>query len=290
MRARPTFRPTTPAAALPPDVPAPVVPGYRLLERMAHGKRLDTWDAWDELRGTRCVIKLVRPDRRAEDRVVEALRREGEIATTLAHPHLVRGYEVLDDPVAVVLETLRGQTLGRVVEDGALAVADVAELGLQLTSVLGFLHHHDWLHLDVKPGNVVVDHGRAVLIDLNLAGHPGAGRPGAGTPGYLAPEQAHGRDLSTATDVWALGVVLLECLTGEQPFGDEATWDSRRRWPLRHRRPPGPPRPPSDLPPPLSALLLSCVDHDPAARPRLVDVRALLEPLAGSQAPPSLVS
>ncbi len=282
MRARPA------APAVAPAPSAPTVPGYRLLERMAHGKRLDTWDAWDDLRGTRCVIKLVRPDRRAQDRVVEALRREGEIATTLAHPHLVRGYEVLDDPVAVVLETLRGQTLGRVVEDGALGVPDVAELGLQLTSVLGFLHHHDWLHLDVKPGNVVVDHGRAVLIDLNLAGRPGEGRPGAGTPGYLAPEQAHGGTLTSATDVWALGVVLLECLTGEQPFGQEATWDTRRRWPLLHRRPPGPPTPPAHLPPPLTALLLSCVDHDPAARPRLADVRAVLEPLTGRPSGPQV--
>lgn len=268
--------------------PVPAVPGYRMLERMSHGKRLDTWDAWDEQRETRCVVKLVRGDRRAEDRVVDALRREGEIATTLAHPHLVRGYEVLDDPVAVVLETLRGQTLGRVVEDGALGMTDVAELGMQLSSVLGFLHRHDWLHLDLKPGNVVVDHGRAVLIDLNLAGHPGEGRPGAGTPGYLAPEQAHGRSLSTATDVWALGVVLLECLTGEQPFGDEATWDTQCRWPLLHRRAPARPRPPADLPSDLAALLLACVDPEPAARPRLADVRAVLSPLAPSRVPPSL--
>ena len=101
--------------------------------------------------------------------------------------------------------------------------------------MLGHLHHHDWLHLDVKPANVVVDHGRAVLIDLSLAGRPGSGRAGAGTRGYLAPEQARGRDLTAATDVWGLGVTLIEAFTDDVPYGDEATWDTGRRWPLVHR-------------------------------------------------------
>ena len=276
-----TRRRRAPAADVTADLPA----GLRPVALLSHGRRLDTWDAWDEERRTRVVVKLARAERRDEPAVREALLREGEIVTTLAHPHLVRGYASHDEPPAVVLATLRGATLAAVIEDGTLDLADVAELGLQLTSVLGYLHHHDWLHLDVKPANVVVDHGRAVLIDLSLAGRPGAGRAGAGTRGYLAPEQARGRDLTPATDVWGLGITLLEAFTDDVPYGDEATWDTGRRWPLVHRRMPTAPGGLDVVPPEVRDLLAACVDLDPAARPRLVDVRAELAGLVDDPPP-----
>jgi serine/threonine protein kinase len=267
------------------DLHADLPPGLRPVALLSHGRRLDTWDAWDEERQARVVVKVVRAERRAEPAVREALLREGEIVTTLAHPHLVRGYTCHDEPPAVVLETLRGATLAAVIEDGTLDLADVAELGLQLTSVLGHLHHHGWLHLDVKPANVVVDHGRAVLIDLSLAGRPGSGRAGAGTRGYLAPEQARGRDLTAATDVWGLGVTLIEALTDDVPYGDEATWDTGRRWPLVHRRMPTVPGGLDAVPWEVRDLMAACVDLDPAARPRLVDVRAVLAGLVDDPPP-----
>ncbi len=257
------------------DLPA----GYRPIALLADGRRLETWDAWDEARGTRCVVKLLRAERRDDPRVREAVLLEGHLATTLAHPHLVRGYDVIDDPPALVLETLRGATLSALVQDEPLGLADVAELGCQLVSVLGYILGHDWLHLDVKPDNVVVDHGLAVLIDLSLAGRPGSGRPGAGTRGYLAPEQARGEGLSPATDVWGLGMTLVEALTRSAPYGDEATWDSRRRWPLVHRRMPVAPEGLDEVPEPVRELLGACLDLDPAARPLLAQVRSVLDPL-----------
>lgn len=257
------------------DLPA----GYRPLTLLADGRRLETWDAWDEARGTRCVVKLLRADRRDDPRVRQAVLLEGHLAATLAHPHLVRGYDVLDDPPTVVLETLRGATLSALVEHEPLGLADAAELGCQLASVLGYLHRHDWLHLDLKPDNVVVDHGKAVLIDLSLAGRPGSGRPGAGTRGYLAPEQATGRGLSAATDVWGLGMTLIDALARTAPYGDEATWGSRRRWPLLHRRMPLVPEGLDEVPDEVRDLLAACVSLDPAARPLLEQVRSALEPL-----------
>lgn len=266
-----------------PDLP----PGYLPVELLTHGKRLDTWDAYDEEREVRVVVKVLRADRRDEKRVVDAVRTEGEIVTSLVHPHLVRGFAAYDDPPSVVLETLRGATLARVIDDhepddgspGGLSLTDTAELGMQLSSALAYLHRHDWLHLDLKPSNVVVEHGKAVLIDLSLAGRPGEGRPGAGTRGYLAPEQARGQGLSTATDVWGLGVTLVEALTGDTPYGDEATWDTRRRIPVVHRRMPTSPAGMEDVPGEVRDLLTACVDLDPAARPRLADLRAVLAPL-----------
>ncbi|WP_416954637.1 serine/threonine-protein kinase [Nocardioides sp. T5] len=257
------------------DLPA----GYRPLALLADGRRLETWDAWDEARGTRCVVKLLRADRRDDPRVRQAVLLEGHLATTLAHPHLVRGYDVLDDPPTAVLETLRGATLSALIEHEPLGLADAAELGCQLASVLGYLHRHDWLHLDLKPDNVVVDHGKAVLIDLSLTGRPGDGRPGAGTRGWLAPEQAIGRGLSPATDVWGLGMTLVDALARTAPYGDEATWESRRRWPLLHRRMPLVPQGLDLLPEEVREVLGACLSRDPAARPLLAQVRSALEPL-----------
>lgn len=265
-----------------------LLPGYRAVALLAHGRRLDTYDAWDEDRGCRVVVKRLRLDRVHERHVVEAVLQEGRLVTTLAHPHLVRGFDVVEQPTpAIVLETLTGATLAALIDDAAIHPVDVAQLGLQLASVLGYLHRRDWLHLDLKPGNVVVRDGRAVLIDLSLAGRPGAGRRGAGTRGYLAPEQALGRDLSPATDVFGLGVTLMECLTGELPFGDEATWESRRRIPVVHR--PLPRRPaelPDGVPPALAEALTACVALAPADRPTLAELGPVFDAVvAGSAAP-----
>lgn len=262
-----------------------VLPGYRVVALLAHGNRVDTYDVWSEHRQSRCVVKILRSDRRDDPRVRDAVLLEGRLLRDLTHPHLVRGYEVHDDPApAMVLETLTGATLAALVDDGPLGVGDVALLGLQLSSVLGYLHREGWLHLDVKPANVVVEDGRTTLIDLSLVDTPGSGRPGAGTRGYLAPEQALGEGLSPATDVWGLGISLVEALTGEMPYGDEATWDSRRRVPVMHRRAPRPPRPLTGVPSEVDELLRACLSRDPAARPRLEDVRAILSPLAGQEA------
>ena len=185
----------------------------------------------DPDRDCRAVLKVLRPDRADEPHVVAALRTEGALLTTLAHPHLVRGYEVLTHPTAVLLETLPGRTLAALVDDGPLGVHDTALVGRQLASALGYLHRHGWLHLDVKPENVVVQEGRVVLIDLGLATRPGRLERSVGTEGYAAPEQDAGCTVGPATDVWGLGVTLAECLEGR----DAGSADRARRRLLPHR-------------------------------------------------------
>ena len=220
---------------------------------LAHGSRVDTYDVTDPDRDCRAVLKVLRPDRADEPHVVAALRTEGELLTTLAHPHLVRGYEVLDD--AVLLETLPGRTLAALVDDGPLGVHDTALVGRQLASVLGYLHRHGWLHLDVKPENVVVQEGRVVLIDLGLATRPGRLERSVGTEGYAAPEQDAGCTVGPATDVWGLGVTLAECLEGR---------DAR----------------------PLTELVADCCRTDPAERASVAEVAARLDAVLA--APPRL--
>ncbi len=107
----------------------------------------------------------------------------------------------------IVLETLGGQTLAHMIEAERreLAPAELAHLGLQLGSAIRYLHRSGYLHLDLKPSNIVADGGRAKVIDLSLARPPGPAPAGIGTWCYLAPEQARGGELGPAADVWGIG-------------------------------------------------------------------------------------
>jgi serine/threonine protein kinase len=244
---------------------AEVLPGYRVEGLLARGGRVDTYDVTSLDRDCRAVVKVLRRDRLGEVHVRSAVLTEGMLLTTLAHPHLVRGYELIAAPrPAVVLETLPGATLSAIVDDGLLGVADAALLGRQLASVLGYLHRQGWVHLDVKPDNVVVQEGRVVLIDLGLASRPGRIERGMGTDGYAAPEQDAGGTVSAATDVWGLAATLVECCTGAAPG----------RVPDLTR-----------VPPALRPLLASCLRPEPEARPALDQVAARLDALLTAPRP-----
>ena len=250
-----------PLIAEPGAVPAgsEVLPGYRVEELLARGGRVDTYDVTSLERDCRAVVKVVRPDRLGDEHVCTAVATEGALLTTLTHPHLVRGYEFVTAPrPAVVLETLPGATLAALIDDARLGVVDTALLGRQLVSVLGYLHRHGWVHLDVKPDNVVVQEGRAVLIDLGLATRPGRIERGMGTDGYAAPEQDAGGTVSPATDVWGLAATLVECVTGAAPGRQPDL---------------------AGVPTSLRPLLAACLQPEPSARPALDEVRARLDAL-----------
>lgn len=252
---------------------AALLPGYTVVSLLRRGNRLDVYDAWSEARRCRCVVKLSRPDRRHERSVRERLLAEGELLGQLDHPHWVRLYEVVEVPeAALVVETLTGATLAAVLDrERRLRPADASILGAQLASGLGYLHERGWLHLDLTPGNVVVTAGRATLIDLSLASRPGRVRVGAGTTGYRSPEQRRGDDVTTASDVWALGRLLHEALSGIEPEdGDGTSGAALLSAPLRRRQRL------RMLPVDLVALVNACLADDPARRPSLGTVLAEL--------------
>jgi serine/threonine protein kinase len=208
-----------PGPPLPPGTrPAP---GYEILGHLARTGWLDVYDAWSEERACRCVLKVVRPDRRGHKETAERLLREGRWLREFSHPHLVRAYETVETPEPlVVLETLGGETLSHLIQrlERRPAAADVALLGVQLCSAVHYLHGRGLLHLDLKPSNVVVECGRAKVLDLSTARPPGPAPPGVGTFCYLAPEQARGGRLTAAADVWGIGVTLYEVACGDVPF------------------------------------------------------------------------
>jgi eukaryotic-like serine/threonine-protein kinase len=164
---------------------------YQLLERLASGHACDTWDAWSEERQCRVIVRT------------GDVRGEGRLLRSLTHPNIVRVYEVHRD--WIVLETLSGSTLAAL---PPLSQADVIEMGRQLCSAVGYLHRRGWLHLDLKPDNLIADGGRLKVIDFSIAQRPGPVEAGTGTRRWMAPEQEHGGHASPATDVWGIAAVL----------------------------------------------------------------------------------
>ncbi|MEU0970639.1 serine/threonine-protein kinase [Streptomyces sp. NPDC005917] len=252
------------------------VPGYEVLGHLTRTGWLDIHDAWSVERDCRCVIKVVRPDRRGERGLAERLLREGRWLRDFSHPHLVRSYDVFDSPEPlVVLETLTGETLSRLLERlrRRPSAADVALLGVQLCSVVHYLHGQGLLHLDLKPSNVVVDRGHAKVLDLSVARPPGTAPAGVGTCCYLAPEQARGGTLTTAADVWGIGVTLFEVACGDWPFDCSGAALERRPPPVSSRR---------RLPRALAAAVDGCLRSKPSARPTVAELAAALEPASPS--------
>lgn len=276
--------PTRPAA--PPLAPGTApAPGYEVLGHLARTGWLDLYDAWSEERDCRCVVKVLRPDRRDEARLGDRLVREGRWLQTFTHPHLVRAYETFEAPEPlVVLETLTGETLSHLI--GRLprraAAEDVAVLGVQLCSAMHYLHGQGLLHLDLKPSNVVVECGHAKVLDLSVARAPGTAPPGVGTFGYLAPEQARGGRLSAAADVWGIGITLYELATGDVPFdpGDTlagTTPSEAADWYPQLEEPAPPVATRRRLPRALAAAIDGCLRPDQAARPTVPELSAALD-------------
>jgi eukaryotic-like serine/threonine-protein kinase len=284
-----------------------IAPGYEVIEHLSRGRRLDVYDSWSEDRGCRCVVKALRPERAHEETARALLAREGALLEALSHPHFVRGYETrLEPSPMIVMETLGGQTLAHMIEEErrVLSSQELAHLGLQLGSAVRYLHRSGFLHLDLKPSNIVADGGSAKVIDLSLARPEGPAPAGIGTWCYLAPEQATGGDLGPAADVWGLGVVLFEAATGAPAFDDpdqpsddepsrtddELATESRPTWEsedpsegdypqLREQAPPV--RSLRDLDPALAHIIDACLRPAPADRPGLEELLAGLEPVAG---------
>jgi serine/threonine protein kinase len=264
-----------------------IVGDLRAWELLGDGLRCETWLAWDAARWHPVAVKLPRPDRLDSQSTLAALRREATVTAQLRHPGIQRLLDDrLDHPLLphLVFEYVEGPALIDLIEeDGHLSVADLALLGMQVASVLHFLHGRGLAHLDLKPHNLVVRRGLSILIDfghargLGLCAPPGRPR---GSPPYMAPEQCRREPASPAMDLFALGAVLYEAATGQIAF------DSGSDVFLQLAEPPRPTallRP--HLPPRLAALIDGLLDPDPGLRPTTGQVLVGLASVLPAKAP-----
>ncbi len=207
---------------------------YQLEERIASGGAAVVWRAFDETLARTVAIKLLHPHHANDEVVVERFERESVSAAQINHPNAVRIYDTghEDQLVYLVMEHVDGPSLRQVLRDrGQLEPTVVAAIGEQVAAALGEAHARGLVHRDVKPANILIDaDGTVKVTDFGIAkaldSDATLTTPGTvvGTAAYVAPEQLEEGRVDARADVYALGVVLYECLTGRPAFaGDTPT-------------------------------------------------------------------
>jgi eukaryotic-like serine/threonine-protein kinase len=204
---------------------------YELEEVVGTGGMSSVFKARDTLLERHVALKILHQHFTEDDQYVERFRREARAVASLSHPNIVTILDRGEDEGRqfIVFELVEGRTLAEVLhEEGRLPVRRALEIAIQVARGLGFAHEQGLVHRDVKPQNVILNgDGRAKVTDFGIARSlevQGVTQSGAvlGTSNYIAPEQASGRPVDRTTDVYSLGVVLFELLTGEVPFPGES--------------------------------------------------------------------
>jgi hypothetical protein len=262
---------------------------YRLEERIGAGGFGVVWRARDTKLERDVAVKVI--PREADDADRPRVEREALAAARLNHPGIVALYEMGADEhdVFLVSELVHGATLEELSREGATSDRDVARIGGALCDALEHAHERGVVHRDVKPANVMVlaepaaGAGFAKLTDFGIA-HLASGEnltetgDIVGTLAYMAPEQAEGRRVTGATDVYSLALTLYEAWTGENPVRAASPAATARRVgrslpPLGSRR--------TDLPPELCEVIDAALDADPAYRPQPGELRDVLREVQG---------
>jgi serine/threonine-protein kinase len=243
---------------------------YRLDERIAGGGMGDVWRGTDEVLGRTVAVKILLPALLDEPGFAERFRGEARTMATINHPGVVDVYDYgSDDQVAfLVMEYVEGDALSRTLNRvRRLTPARTMALVAQAADALHAAHEKGIVHRDVKPGNLLVrPNGTLVLTDFGIARSAMVAQLTAagsvlGTASYISPEQAAGGTVTPASDVYALGVVAYQCLSGRRPFDG----DSPLEIAMKHVR--EVPRPlPGDIPPNVRAIVERSMAKDPAAR------------------------
>ncbi len=209
--------------------PGEQIDQYRIERPLGRGGEAAVFQATDLRSGVPVVLKLLEPARLGEVAAYERFRREVAIGRRLSHPGVPRLIEAREDgrPPYLVLEYTAGQTLRDLLRrPQPLPIPRAIEIATRLAEVVAYCHQHHVYHRDLKPENVLLaDDGRVTIIDFGIALLDGAPRVTwrgfsglVGTPEYMAPEQIRGERGGPETDVYALGLILYELLSGRPPF------------------------------------------------------------------------
>jgi serine/threonine protein kinase len=244
---------------------------YVLQERIASGGMADVWRGIDDVLKRDVAVKVMRADPDNEEIFAERFRDEALHSAALLHTNITTVFDYGEDDhrTYLVMELVQGLPLSAVIrEHGAMAHEPVRSILGQAALALGTAHEAGVVHRDVKPANILVrEDGLVKLTDFGIAraidaiGHTRVGEM-LGTPNYISPEQAIGQAATGASDLYSLGVVAHEMLTGKRPF-DRGTPIATA---LCHVNEPPPPLG-DDVPEDLRAVVASLLQKDPADRP-----------------------
>ncbi len=295
--------------------PGTRVDAYKVQRLLGQGGMGEVYLARDTRLGRKVALKLVHPSRVGDDEATRRFLFEARTTARFSHPHIVTVYGVGEHEGRpfVALEYLEGQSLLDRCQQDPPSTREAMRIGLAIAEALTEAHRHGVLHRDLKPGNVLIPRdGRLRVVDFGLAKRlqPAAGGTGEfsvdefsldedslvaldsgerfapletgdrkifGTPIYMAPEQWEGRDVTQATDVWALGVILYELLAGHRPYPDVEHTPMTLLLKVTSDEPVPLPDAFAEIPSGLRELVLECLEKDPADRPSALAVRDALE-------------
>ena len=251
---------------------------YRLVRLLGRGGMAEVYEANDGVLGRRVAVKVFRGE---TDIATSQARQQLEIQALarLQHPNIVAVFDAGTDAGVsfVVMQLIDGVTLAERTRASALAPAETAQVGRAVADALAHVHSLGMVHRDIKPGNILCGaNGTVFLTDfgiVRLIGRTRLTQHGTiGTVSYLAPEQVRGEDVGTAADIYALGLVLLECLTGAPEYPGSSAESAMARLSR-------PPRVPPTVPQGWADLLTGMTADDPAARPSASEVARILHDL-----------
>jgi eukaryotic-like serine/threonine-protein kinase len=264
---------------------------YALLERIGSGGAGVVWRAHDELLDRTVAVKLLHRDLAQDPDTTERFRAEAAAAAKLTHPHAVIVYDIgeTEDGDYLVMELVEGATLGDLLEEGPLLPGVAASLGNQVGRALGAAHARGLVHRDVKPANILITtEGAGKVADFGIARALGDATSRLtvtghvmGTARYLAPEQLRDEGIDARADVYALGLVLHQCLTGRLPFGEGTAVEVASRRLVGELAAPSELNP--DVPPALDEAICRAIQLDPHGR--FADGAEFAAALAGLAAP-----
>jgi eukaryotic-like serine/threonine-protein kinase len=250
---------------------------YRIQRKLGAGGMADVYLAEDQELGRRIAIKILNGRHANDDQFIERFRREAKNAAALNHPNIVSIYDrgEAEDTYYIAMEYLDGRTLKELIVGRGAAPINVAiEYARQILSALRFAHRHGIVHRDIKPHNVLVDgEGRVKVTDFGIAraGTSQMTEAGSivGTAQYLSPEQARGGEVDPRSDLYSLGIVLYELLTGKTPFDGETPVEIAMKHLSATPKPPSKLRP--DVPRELDMVVMRALAKNPDDRYQSAD-------------------
>jgi eukaryotic-like serine/threonine-protein kinase len=259
-------------------VPNTIVDGrYRVVSRLGSGGMADVFLAEDQQLGRKVALKLLHHRFAQDPDFVERFRREAQAAAGLQHPNVVSVYDrgTFDDTYYIAMEYLPGRSLKQLIrEEAPLDPLRAIDIAIQILKAARFAHRRGVIHRDLKPHNVIVDDsGHAKVTDFGIAraGASDMTETGSimGTAQYLSPEQAQGHAVNAGSDLYSVGVVLYEMLTGRVPFDAESAVSIA----LKHvSEAPVPPRQINpNIPPELEQTVLWVLNKNASDRPADAD-------------------
>ncbi len=262
---------------------------YQVQDRIGTGGMATVYRGLDEVLGRTVAIKTMLPQYANDPSFAARFKQEAQAAAALQSPYIVSVYDWGKDADTyyIVMEYLRGTDLKTGIrKHGALDCKKVAQIGSQIAQALSVAHKHDIIHRDIKPQNIMVQpDGNIKVMDFGIAraknSHLTQDNSVLGTAHYVSPEQTQGKELGPTTDIYSLGIVMYEAATGQVPFqGDDAISVALKQ--VNEQ-----PKPPSQLnpnvDPQLEAIILKCMQKNPADRFQTADElsRTLRDYLAG---------